>query len=61
MPTITYYDCPVYTTTKRASGFTSGTMDNWIMDIKLPIGKGGAKREQFWILRGVALLSSLDD
>jgi dynein heavy chain len=53
-----HYNCPVYKTSDRQGMLsTTGHSTNFVMYIRLP-----SEREQsFWIQRGIAMLTSLDD
>ncbi|KRX10161.1 P-loop containing nucleoside triphosphate hydrolase [Pseudocohnilembus persalinus] len=54
------FQCPLYNTTMRKGQLSSlGISSNWLLDIDLPIQNGTHYKQ--WILRGVALISQLDD
>jgi len=55
-----YYQCPLYKTSVRAGVLsTTGQSTNYILPIELPTPQG--RNAKYWIKRGVALLTQLDD
>ena len=53
-----YYVCPLYKTSVRKGTLsTTGHSTNYILDLSIPSNQP----EDFWILKGTALLCQLDD
>jgi dynein heavy chain len=51
------YECPVYKTlTRQGELSTTGHSTNFILYMELP---SGSRDSRFWVLRGVALFTSL--
>jgi dynein heavy chain len=56
------YQCPIYKTSERKGVLsTSGHSSNFIMYLGIPHSGKGYHCEDFWIKRGVALISQTDD
>lgn len=54
------YTCPLYKTSKRSGSLsTTGSSTNYILSVHLPISENTS--EDFYIQRGTALLTMLDD
>ena len=57
-----YYNCPLYKTSVRAGVLsTTGQSTNYILPIELQTTNHDNKKSNYWIKRGVALLTQLDD
>lgn len=56
------YECPLYITTKRTSEIIKQSgIESWILDVKLPYSRTSEANSETWTIRGVGLITQLDD
>jgi dynein heavy chain, axonemal len=56
------YTCPVYKTSERRGTLsTSGHSTNFVMFMYLPVNVNAGHSEHFWVRRGLAALTQVDD
>ncbi|KAF8823129.1 dynein heavy chain family protein [Cardiosporidium cionae] len=57
--TFSTFDCPVYASSQRKDSPSTGNSRNYLTNIQVPISPNIS--EQYWIKRGVAMLTQLDE